>query len=139
MRRFLTASARAALALWTGAIAGIAFAVAPRVFRYLDDPRRAGELLRPIFRRVDLFGIGVSLLGIAAVFAADLRRWRALLLAAMGGAAATNAFLLAPLIEARDDRFALWHRLSEGCWGMILVAGTLLLLTGEAPRSGRSP
>lgn len=128
----MRALARLLIALWTGAVAAIAFLVAPRAFRFLDDDRRAGDLLAWIFRRVDLFGIAA---GAVAFVAWRRSRWRAAVAAAMTWAAASNAFFLGPRIAARAEPFAFYHRLSEGLWGAILLGGIALLLFD--PRSRR--
>ncbi|HEX5139018.1 MAG TPA: DUF4149 domain-containing protein [Planctomycetota bacterium] len=127
MRNVLPALARLAIALWAGAIAAVAFAVAPRVFRFLEDPPRAGKLMAPIFRKVDLFGIGAAVL---FAIAARGSRWRFALSCVLAAAAAANAFVLAPRIAAGDRAL---HGFSEGLWGGILVGSVVLALAG--PRS----
>jgi len=122
--RPLRALARLGVALWAGAVAAVAFAVAPRVFHFLDDPPRAGELMAPIFRKVDLFGIGAAIL-----FAVVARgsRWRFALACLLAAAAAANTFILAPRIPGGDR----WlHNLSEALWGGILVGSVVLALAG---------
>lgn len=128
----MNALARLLVALWTGAVAAVAFLVAPRAFRFLDDPRRAGEFLAPIFRSIDFFGLGAAL-----VAAVAWRRSRLSLATAvvMAWAAAMNRFFLAPRIEARIEPFAVYHRMSEICWGLILLGGILLLLRAPGGRS----
>jgi len=127
MSKILTPFARLLLGLWVGAVAGIVFAVAPAVFGGIQDPAEAGRVMAPIFERVDYFGIVA-----AAVFA--LAAWpgrvRAALAALLGAAAATNILIVAPRIAARGDDFDFFHRLSEGLWGFILVAGVVLMLIG---------
>ncbi len=118
------ALARLAMGLWAGAVAAVAFVVAPRVFGFLADPPRAGELMVSIFRKIDLFGICVSAL--YAIVAAK-SRWRLAVAVLLGAAAASNAFLLAPKIAAGDRTL---HGLSEGLWGLILVWGVVLALVG---------
>lgn len=129
----MRALARLLVGLWTGAVAAVAFLVAPRAFRFLDDNRRAGDLLVWIFRRVDLFGIAA---GAVAVVAWRRSRWRAAIAVAMTWAAACNAFFLGPRIAARAEPFAFYHRASEGLWGAILLGGVALLLFDPAARSG---
>ena len=132
MKNILPAVARLAVGLWTGAVAAIAFAVAPRVFGFLDDPERAGELMAPIFRKVDLFGVVA-----AALFAVAARRsrWRFVLALALGALAAANAFVLSPLISERGENLRLFHGMSEAFWGVILVGGAVLALAGPTRRS----
>jgi len=124
MRNLLPAFARLAIALWAGAVAAVSFAVAPRVFTFLNDPPRAGELMLPIFKKVDLFGIGAAIL-----FAIVARgsRWRFALACLLAAAAAANTFVLAPRIVAGDKAL---HHVSEGLWGGILVGSVVLALAG---------
>jgi len=132
MRNFLLAVARLGVSLWAGAVATVAFAVAPRVFPFLDDPPRAGELMAPIFRKVDLFGIGAAVL-----FAVASRgsRWRFALACLLAAAAAANAFILAPRIAGGDRAL---HHISEGLWGAILVGTLVLALAGPRTPSQSS-
>jgi hypothetical protein len=132
--RALAAIARVALALWIGAVACVGALVAPALFRRLDAAP-AGDLLEPIFRAVDLFGIGAAVVCVAAH-----RGWRRLVAAAMGALAALNALLLGPRIAARAEPFALYHRASEIAWGLILVSG-VVMLAAASPRgsAGRDP
>lgn len=122
--KLLLALARLAMGLWAGAVAAVAFAVAPRVFRFLADPPRAGELMAPVFRRIDLFGIGAAVL---FAVAARGSRWRLALACLLGAAAAANAFVLGPRIAGGDRTL---HGLSEGLWGGILVGSCVLALAG---------
>ncbi len=124
MRNLLPALGRLAVALWAGAVAAVAFAVAPRVFRFLADPPRAGELMGPIFRKVDLFGIGAAVL---FAVAARGSRWRFALACLLGAAAAANAFLLGPAIAGGKREL---HGVSEAVWGAILVGSLVLAIAG---------
>jgi Domain of unknown function (DUF4149) len=133
MRNLLPAAARLGVALWAGAVAAVAFAVAPRVFRFLDDPSRAGELMAPIFRKVDLFGIGAAVL---FAVAARGSRWRFALACLLGAAAAANAFLLAPRIAAGQREL---HGLAEALWGGILLGSLVLALFGPRTPSQSQP
>lgn len=119
-----SALARLAMGLWAGAVAAIAFAVAPRVFRFLADPPRAGELMAPVFRKIDLFGIAASIL---FAIAARKSRWRFCIACLLGLAAAANAFFLAPRIAGGDRTL---HGASEVLWGTILVWSLVLALVG---------
>jgi len=132
MKNALPALARLAVGVWTGAVAAVAFAVAPRVFGFLEDPERAGELMAPIFRKVDIFGIVA-----AALFAVAARRsrWRFVLALALGALAAANAFVLSPLISERGDNLKLYHGMSEAFWGVILVGSAVLAFVGLARRA----
>ncbi|MHC4164121.1 MAG: DUF4149 domain-containing protein [Planctomycetota bacterium] len=131
----LNAVARLPLALWIGAVAGVAFVVAPRVFGFLDDHAQAGELMGPIFGRIDLFGIAAAL-----VFAVAARasRWRLLTSLGLGALAAIDVFVLAPEIRARGEHLELAHQLSTGLWSVILIGGVVLLVAGPTLRS-RAP
>lgn len=128
MRRLFASGAHAALGLWIGAVACVAFVVAPTVFRALDDPKRAGEVMAPIFRAVDLFGVAAAALFAAA---AKGRKWRTLAAAIAGAAALLNLVIVAP--RAGGD--PLWHRVSVGLWGTIFAIGLALLLLGPRPRA----
>lgn len=122
--RILAPLARLAVAFWTGAVAGVSFVVAPRVFGFLPDHAEAGKLMAPIFRKIDLFGVGV------AIFFAIIARkslCRLVLACLLGAAAAANAFVFAPRILAGDPTF---HRVSVWLWGGILVGGSVLLTLG---------
>jgi len=130
MSRILFALARLAMGLWAGAVATVAFVVAPRAFSYLADPPPA-EVMAPIFRKVDLFGIGTSVLFAVAV---RRSRWRVCLAGLLGAAAAANAFLLAPRIAGGDPSL---HGLSEGLWGGMLAGAVVLALSGP-PRPPQS-
>jgi len=120
MVALLAPLARVALALWTGAVACLAL-VAPALVRDLGA-RRAGDILAPLFRTVDLFGLGAAMLALLA-----FRGWRAWTAGAMGGLAALNVLVLGPRIAARAEPFALLHALSEGAWALILAGGIILL------------
>lgn len=122
--KLLSPLARLAIAFWTGAVAGVSFVVAPRVFGFLADRAQAGELMGPIFRKVDVFGIVAAVL-----FAIVARRspWRLVLACLLGAAAVTNAFVLAPRILTGDLRL---HGVSEWLWGGILVGGSVLTIAG---------
>jgi hypothetical protein len=132
MRNPLAASARLAVALWAGAVATVAFVVAPRVFGFLDDHARAGELMRPIFRSVDLFGIGAAVL---FAVAARGSRWRLALACLLGAAAAANAFILGPAIAGGKREL---HGVSEAVWGAILVGSLVLAIAGPRTPSHSS-
>jgi len=126
---------RLLLALWIGAVAGVAFVVAPRVFGFLDDKAQAGELMGPIFQRVDLFGIA------AAVFfavAARKSRWRLVFALGLGALAAINVVVLAPEIRARGEHLDIAHQLSTVLWSVILIGGLVLLVVGPRART-RAP
>ena len=122
--KLLLALARFAMGVWSGAVAAVAFAVAPRVFGFLVDRQQAGELMGPIFRKIDLFGIGAAVL---FAVAARASRWRFALACLLGFAAAANAFLIGPRIAGGDRTL---HGLSEGLWGGILVGSAVLALVG---------
>ena len=128
MRRLFASGAHAAFGLWIGAVACVAFVVAPTVFRELQDPKRAGEVMAPIFRAVDLFGVAAATL---FAVAAKGRKWRSLFAAVLGALALVNLALVAP--RAGGDR--LWHHVSVAVWGVILVVGLALLLLGPRPRA----
>jgi len=132
MRNLLPALARLAIALWAGAVATVSFAVAPRVFTFLNDPPRANELMLPIFKKVDLFGISAAIL---FTIAARGSRWRFALACLLAAAAAANTFLLAPRIVAGDKAL---HHVSEGLWGGILVGSVVLALAGPRTPSQSS-
>ena len=128
----LHAVARLLLALWTCAVAAVAFLVAPQVFGFLDDNARAGELMGPIFGRVDVFGVVAAL-----VFAAAARRsrWRLALSLFLGALAAVNVLVLAPAIRARGAHLDLAHQASTVLWSVLLTGGVVLLIAG--PAAGR--
>jgi hypothetical protein len=130
--RILASLARLGMGLWAGAVAGIAFVVAPRVFGFLADRPRAGELMAPIFRRIDLFGVGVAVLFAIAARRSPRRFFSAV---GLGLAAAANVVVLSPLIRSGSARGPLYHSLSEGLWGVILVGSVLLALAGPSPRA----
>ena len=135
MNRVLDPIARLGMALWIGAVAAIAFLVAPRVFGYLDDNEKAGELMRRIFEMTDLFGVCAAAV---FTFAARHRKFRAILAAVVGACAAVNRFGVTPRIVARPPDMELWHRISEGLWGVILIGGVLLVMMGPGgPKKDR--
>jgi hypothetical protein len=117
-------AARLAMGLWAGAVAAVAFAVAPRVFGFLDDKARAGELMGPIFRKVDLFGIGAAVL---FAIVARRSRWRLAVAVLLAVAAAANAFVLGPRIPGGSRTL---HHVAEGLWVLILVWSAVLAVAG---------
>ena len=125
--RIAVALARLAMALWAGAVAAVGVVVAPRVFGFLDDRARAGELMGPIFRKVDLFGIFAAVL-----FAVVARRsrWRLAIAVLLGVAAAANAFVLGPRIPGGS---AALHHVAEALWALILLWTLVLALVGPPP------
>lgn len=133
MRRLFERGAHAALGLWIGAVACVAFVVAPTVFRTLDDDALAGKVMAPIFQAVDVFGVAA-----AALFAvaARGRKWRALGAAALGAAALVNVVIVAPKVTAREN-LELYHKVAEVLWGVVLFGGLWLLLLGPRPRERR--
>ena len=108
-----------------------AFAVAPSVFGVVEDRRLAGDVMLPIFRAVDAFGIVAS---VVFVFAAWGRRVRGAIAFAAALAAAVNLFVLTPRIAERVEGFERLHALSTGLWTGILVAGLVLLWLGPRPQ-----
>lgn len=133
MQRVLPPLARLALALWIGSVACVSFLVAPRVFRFLDDNARAGELMGWIFQRVDWFGLAAAVLFVAAHYK---RRVRAGVAALMGAAAAVNVFWVTPKVIARGEDLDFYHRLATQLWGGILILGLGLLLADARPPRG---
>ncbi|MCK6459247.1 MAG: DUF4149 domain-containing protein [Planctomycetes bacterium] len=133
MRKLLPVLARLGVSLWAGAVAAVAFVVAPRVFGFLADPPRAGELMGPIFRRIDLFGVGAAVL---FAVAARGSRWRFALACLLGAAAAVNAFILGPGIRGGKSEL---HGLSEAVWGAILLGTLVLALAGPRTPSQSQP
>jgi len=123
--------ARLALSLWIGSVACVAFLVAPRVFSFLHDNPRAGDLMAPVFKWVDLAGIVAALLFLVA---ARKHRLRAILAGLLGAAAAVNAFGITPRILERGPHLQLFHKISEGLWAGILIGGVILLLLGPGSR-----
>lgn len=140
--------AHALLSLWIGAVAAVGILVAPNVFgviraRMVPDPLStaeanglAGDVMLPIFSRVDLFGILAAGLFLAAAVTGS--RLRAALAAAIGLCAAVNVFLLTPRIVARTEGFETLHRLSEGLWGAILLVGLFLAFVGPRRPAGKT-
>jgi hypothetical protein len=124
MRNLLPALARLAVGLWAGAVLAVAFVVAPRVFAFLNDRPRAGELMGPIFRRVDLFGIAAAIL---FAVAARGSRWRFALACLLGAVAAANAFVLGPAIAGGKSEL---HGVARAAWGAILAGSLVLALAG---------
>jgi hypothetical protein len=110
-------------------MACVAFVVAPTVFRTLEDDTLAGRVMAPIFRMVDLYGIGAAL-----IFALVARRRRAIVALAAGAAAAVNAFLVGPRIAARAEGWEFLHHVSTGLWLAILIVGFILALLGPTTR-----
>lgn len=128
MNNLLLALTRLALGLWAGAMA-IVIVVAVRAFHSLgtaDAPR----FLAPIFRTVDLYGVGAAILATIAFRASP---WRAILVAGAGAGALINTFALAPRIADRAEHFEFYHRASEGLWAFALVSSGILLLAWPRP------
>ena len=121
--------AHLAVALWTGAVASVAFVVAPQAFAALERAA-AGDLMAPIFRAVDFFGVGAA---VVYLFATRRTLVRPIVAGVMGAAAAVNAWGLAPRIAARAEHWELFHKISTGLWGGILVGGVVLVLIGPPP------
>jgi hypothetical protein len=139
------ACARLGLGLWIGAVAAIAFVAAPLVFgavpAHVPTKDAAARVIGPAFARVDLFGLlagGLVLLHLLLDAPRPGRLWRLALVALMLAAAATDASLLAPAIEARRAPLGAWHAGAVGAWMLILVAGAVLLALGPAPDRGIS-
>ena len=120
--------ARLCIALWTGAVLCVMFAVAPSVFAGIPEAQREAvppvEILGPVFRAVDLFGVATAVLYLLALAPARVRgkRWRAIVVAAMGAAAAVDTFVLAPIIRNEGGSSAA-HGISMVLWTVIAVAG----------------
>ncbi len=120
--------ARLCIALWTGAVLCVMFAVAPAVFGGIPEAQREavppGEILGPVFRAVDLFGIGATVLYLLTLAPARIpgKRWRALVVAGMGAAAAVDTFVLAPIIRNEGGSSAA-HGISMALWTVVAVAG----------------
>jgi len=129
MTRALHRIAHLAVALWVGAVAAVSFVVAPRVFAVLER-EAAGDLMMPIFRYVDFFGVGAAAL---YLFVSSRSRARPIMAGVMGAAAAVNAWALGPRIAARAEHWELFHKISTGLWGGILVGGAILVLIGRPP------
>lgn len=132
--RLLPRLAHVLFSFWIGAMAVVAFVVAPGVFRGLRDRltdgesnRVAGDLMAPIFSAVDLFGIFAAVLFAVAAFRERMRAGAALVLA---GLAAANHLVLAPAIAARAEGFESYHKASEVLWGVMLLAGIVLAILG---------
>lgn len=130
--KLLEPVARLLLGLWIGAMAGVALVVAPRVFGFLDDNAQAGELMGPIFQRIDYFGIAVA---IVFAVAARRSRWRMIVSLALGALAAINVFALAPEIRARGEHLEVAHQISTILWGVMLLGGIVLLVAGPSRRA----
>jgi hypothetical protein len=83
--------------------------------------------MAPIFRKVDLFGLGAAVL-----FAVVARksRWRFAIAVLLAVAAAGNAFILGPRIPEGGKAL---HHVAEAFWGVILVWSVVLAVAG--PRS----
>ena len=106
-----------ALALWIGAVACVAALVAPAAFEHLDVAA-AGELLAPIFRGVDIFGLAT-----ATVLVLSSVGWRRKVAVVMGVCAAASVFYLAGRIDGRNA----YHYAAEVAWTVILLGGVALL------------
>ncbi len=120
--------ARLCIVLWTGAVLCVMFAVAPSVFAGIPEAQREavppGEILGPVFRAVDLFGVATAVLYLLALAPARVRgkRWRVIDVAAMGAAAAVDTFVLAPIIRNEGGSSAA-HGISMALWTVVAVAG----------------
>ncbi|MFQ5843592.1 MAG: DUF4149 domain-containing protein [Planctomycetota bacterium] len=130
----LAAAAQLAMALWAGAIACVAFAVAPAVFARLEgvDGVSPAQILRPVFAAVDRFGIAAAALYLIALALRPVRgrRWRAAVAAAMGAGAAVDTFVLAPLVR---EGAAGAHGVSVAVWMATLLLAAVLALARLRP------
>ena len=137
--------ARLCIALWTGAVLCVMFAVAPSVFAGIPEAQREavppGEILGPVFRAVDLFGVATAVLYLLALAPGRVRgkRWRAIVVAGMGAAAAVDTFVLAPMIRSQGGSSAA-HGISMALWTAVAVAGLALgALDLRARHAGHGP
>jgi hypothetical protein len=134
VHRFAAAFARLAMGLWAGAVSAVAFAVAPRVFSFFgEDKARAGELMAPIFRKVDFFGLGVALF---FALVARKSRWRLAIALLLAAAAAANAFILGPRIPGGGKTL---HHVAEALWGLILFWSAVLAIFGQGAPTQSQP
>ncbi len=135
--KLLHGLAHLAVALWVGAVATIAFLVAPHVFATFDKKSAAGTFLGPLFTRVDYFGVATA---VVYVLVARRSRLRSVVAGVMGAAAAVNAWGIAPRIAhmtREDPNFGLFHTSSMVLWAAILIGGALLVFLGPPPVRGR--
>lgn len=127
MNQLLLALTRLALGLWAGGMA-VVIVVAFRAFDQMESD--APRFMAPIFRVVDLYGVGAAILATIAFRASP---WRAILAAGMGAAALINTFALAPRIANRAEYWEIYHRISEGIWAFALGSAVILLLFWPRP------
>ena len=118
--------AYAALSLWIGAVAGVAIVVIPSVFGKLNDNKLAGDVMAPIFRSVDLFGVAAAFLYAFAV----RRHRRRMVLAWVLGVAATGSAVLGRFIAERAEHWELYHAIATKLWFVILLVGVCLVVVG---------
>jgi uncharacterized membrane protein len=140
------------LAVWIGSIVFFSFAVAPTVFKTLK-PEDAAALIRRIFSKYYVIGIGCAAVGIVCIglMLADhsFSKWPAILsLLLLAGMGATDVWLrqgvMPHMNDLRDRRAAVessgsppheeldreWkalHRLSVQMNGVVLLCGLVLV------------
>lgn len=131
------ALARVTLAVWIGAVAGVAFVAAPLIFAAVPDlivdKDTAARVVGPAFARVDILGLVACALCVLTLLASPGgpgRRWRLWLLGALALLAALNAFWFAPAITARTEPVQTWHRCAVFDWMAILLGGSFLIIRG---------
>jgi hypothetical protein len=137
--RVARALTTALLAVWVGAMIGIAFIAAPLVFgsvpEYVATKDAAASVIGPAFGRVDALGL-VATLAILGMNLAQRgsSRWRTWLAALLFVGVCVDFFFLVPKIVARAQPLGTYHGCATTIWMIAILGGLLLLLVGHTPR-----
>lgn len=123
------------LAVWVGAMVGIAFVAAPLVFgsvpEFIATKDEAARVIGPAFGRVDMLGFLATL---AVIFVNLTRRepsrWRTWLGALLFVGVCVDLFFLVPKITARAEPLGVYHGTATSIWMLAMCGGLVLLLRG---------
>ena len=139
--RVARALTTALLAVWVGAMIGIAFVGAPLVFgavpEHIATKEAAARVIGPAFGRVDALCV-VATLALIYVNSLGTRssRWRTWLATLLFVGVCVDVVYLVPKITARVEPRGIYHGAATSIWMAAILGGLVLLLLGPTRPSG---